>query len=85
MDLHISISRVRLIHKEPHSRVIRAFVVKICSWAMVEKLKGSTDLWVVTITIYLTLMIMEQANLYITTIFLFKQDSLAQENLSGVR
>lgn len=50
-----------------------------------EKLKGSTDLWVVTITIYLTLMIMEQVNLYITTIILLKQDSLAQGNLSGVK
>lgn len=29
--------------------------------------------------------IMEQVNLYITTIFLFKQDSLAQGNLSGVK
>lgn len=28
---------------------------------------------------------MEQVNLYITTIFLFKQDSLAQGNLSGVK
>lgn len=65
--------------------MIRASVGHICLWTIVEKLKGSTDLWVVTITIYLTLMTMEQVNLYITTVFLLKQDSLAQGNLSGVK
>lgn len=68
MYVHISISHIHFVHREPYSHVMRAFVLVVNThlWTIVEKHKGSTDARVVTITISLKLMIMEQVNLYIT-------------------
>lgn len=67
--MHRSIGHIHFIHREPHSHVMTASVVILNThlWTTVEKHKGRTDR-VVTITISLKLMIMEQVNLYITVL-----------------